>query len=109
MGHIDDSGKSKCQGESGGQEKEEGSHGNPVKGLNHPIHDGLFLSGPLTVKGMLQTKRSLNGLGKLKPFPLGVFPIPLPGEGGRDRGIGLQEFYWQLARLWSLALIRSPL
>jgi hypothetical protein len=51
MGHIDDSGKSECQGESAGKEKEEGSHGNPVKGLNHPIHDELFLSGPLKGDG----------------------------------------------------------
>jgi len=54
MGHIDYSGESKSQGESTGKEEEEGSHGNPVKGLNNPIHDDLFLSGPLKGDGFVK-------------------------------------------------------
>jgi hypothetical protein len=60
MGHIDYSGEPKSQGESTGKEEEEGSHGNPVKGLNHPIHDGLFLSGPLTVKGIASDQKIIE-------------------------------------------------
>jgi hypothetical protein len=55
MGHIDDSGEPKSQGESTGKEEEEGSHGNPVKGLNNPIHDDLFLSGPLKDDGFVKS------------------------------------------------------
>jgi hypothetical protein len=60
MGHIDDSGKPKSQGESTGKEEEEGSHGNPVKGLNNPIHDGLFLSRFLPLKGVVLLNQGIK-------------------------------------------------
>jgi hypothetical protein len=41
VGQINDPGQAKGYGETAGQKKEEGAHGNAVQGLDDPIHEML--------------------------------------------------------------------